>query len=58
LLKGDVVLRFNGKTVNDFAGLQRAVAETEPNASVSVVVQRDGRKVEILLVVGSKLALE
>jgi serine protease Do len=58
LLKGDVVVRFNGKTVNDFVGLQRAVAESEPGASVSVVVQRDGRKIELLLVLGSKLALE
>jgi S1-C subfamily serine protease len=58
LRAGDVVVRFDGKPVSDFATLQQCVAESVPGAAVSVVVLRDGRPVDLLIVVGSRNGLE
>ena len=42
LKAGDVIVSFNGKTVDDFNALRNRVAETKPGSSTSLVVVRDG----------------
>ena len=42
LKAGDVIISFNGKTVDDFNALRNRVAETKPGSSTSLVVVRDG----------------
>jgi len=51
---GDVVMRFAGNTIGDFASLQRYVELQEPGAKVRIVVQRGGSQVELEVVLGRK----
>ncbi len=44
LKQGDVILRFDGKTVDEMRKLPRMVAETPIDKDVEVVVWRDGRE--------------
>jgi len=50
--QGDVVLRFDGRPVEEMRKLPRMVAETEINKEVEVVVWRDGREVTLSVVLG------
>jgi serine protease Do len=43
LQDGDVVLKFNGKKVEDSRRLQLAVAETKPGTAVPVEIERNGQ---------------
>lgn len=47
LEKGDVILRFDGKPVDEMRQLPRIVADTEVGRTVDVVVWRDGREVSL-----------
>jgi serine protease Do len=49
---GDVVLRFDGKTVSRSADLPRLVAATRPGSKVKVQVWRKGAPLELSLTVG------
>jgi serine protease Do len=49
---GDVILKFDGKTVVDSADLPRMVAATKPGARSSVQVWRKGKLRDIAVVVG------
>ncbi|MEX0820165.1 MAG: S1C family serine protease [Pirellulaceae bacterium] len=49
---GDLVLRFGGRRVPDFATLQRYVSDEEPGNRVTLVVQREQRTLELQLVIG------
>jgi serine protease Do len=49
---GDVVLRFDGKSVSRSADLPRLVAATRPGSKVQVQVWRKGAPLELTLVVG------
>ncbi len=50
--QGDVVLRFDGKEVNEMRSLPRIVAETPINKKVNVVVWRQGKEMNFQVVVG------
>jgi serine protease Do len=51
---GDIVIRFAGHPIRDFASLQRYVEEQVPGAKTSIVVQRGSNRVELDIVVGRK----
>jgi serine protease Do len=44
LQSGDVIVEFNGQPVQDASQLKLRVAETNPGASVPVVVMRNGER--------------
>ena len=44
LQNGDVVLKFNGKTIGDRHNLQLTVADTKPDSTVPVEILRNGEK--------------
>jgi serine protease Do len=48
---GDVILKFDGKEVNEFSRLPRIVSETPINKEVEVDVLRDGKKLAIKVTV-------
>ncbi|MBI3708792.1 MAG: DegQ family serine endoprotease [Proteobacteria bacterium] len=50
--QGDVVLKFDGKEVNEMRRLPRLVAETPVDRSVKVVVWRKGREITLDVKVG------
>src|SRR5690606_24582356 len=52
--QGDVVLRFDGRPVEEMRKLPRMVAETEINKEVEVVVWRDGREETLSVVLGER----
>jgi serine protease Do len=49
LKAGDVILKFDGRSITDGDDLQRAVQKAEPGREVVVAVQRDGRSLELKL---------
>ena len=49
---GDVILEFDGKSVNQMRKLPRMVAETEVGSTVDVTVWRDRRKLTVPVTVG------
>jgi uncharacterized caspase-like protein len=52
LLAGDILLVFDGKTIDTYADLPRIVASTLPGTRASATVLRHGTKMTILVVVG------
>ena len=50
--KGDVIIEFDGKTVTDPRHLQRVVAAEPVGTEVSMVVWRDGKRVELRVKLG------
>lgn len=52
VIRGDVIIKFNGQDVPDQAALPRIVAATEIDEEVTVVVIRDGDEVELSVKVG------
>jgi len=52
LMSGDVILEFDGKPINEGNELPRYVAATPIDKKVSLVIFRDGKKMNIALVVG------
>ena len=52
ILASDVILKFNGKTVNSSSDLPRIVASTKPGTVVTVEVWRKGERKDIRLKVG------
>jgi serine protease Do len=49
---GDVVIRFNGKTVEDTRQLRNLVAATAPGSKVELVVRRDGKDRTVKVTLG------
>ncbi|MBM3485232.1 MAG: DegQ family serine endoprotease [Alphaproteobacteria bacterium] len=49
---GDVILKFNGKDINEMRTLPRVVAETPVGRAVPIEVWRKGRKVALQVAVG------
>ena len=47
LKAGDLILKFDGRSVRDGDDLQRAVQKAEPGREVAVTVQRDGRSLDL-----------
>jgi serine protease Do len=52
LKPGDVILKFDGRTVDDTAHLKNMVAATKPGSRVSLEVLRDGRHQSLTATVG------
>ena len=52
LVAGDVILRFDGKTIEKSADLSRFVGGTSPGASVKLHIWRSGKERELSLTVG------
>lgn len=52
VLRGDVIVEFNGQVVADKSALPRIVAATEIDKDVTVVVIRDGNELELSVKVG------
>lgn len=52
ILPGDVIMNFGDVTIADFESLKAAVADTMPGEHVQVVLERDGIRQRIILVVG------
>ena len=53
LREGDLVLRFQGRTVEDVNQLWRAIQFSPPGSEATLVVERDGKPVEVSARVGS-----
>lgn len=51
---GDRIVEFNGSQVPDHMTLKRLIGEAGPNAQVKMVVIRDGARVELDVVLGSR----
>jgi len=52
LKAGDVIIEYDGKTINESSELPRLVATTPIDKKVQVVVFRDGKKQELSVVIG------
>ncbi len=50
--RGDIIRKFNGKTVKDPTRLRALVAETPPNSEVKMLVLRDGKDKELNVDIG------
>jgi serine protease Do len=50
--EGDVILKFNGRNVNESRKLPRIVADTEVGKTVKVVVWRAGKKITLNVTLG------
>jgi serine protease Do len=50
--QGDIVLEFDGKQINEYNELPRLVAVTPVDKKARIAVFRDGKKLELALVVG------
>ncbi len=51
---GDVILKFDGQPVTDFASLAALVGERDPGDKVKLQVRRDEQTVELELVIGTR----
>jgi S1-C subfamily serine protease len=51
---GDIIVKFNGKKVTDFASLQMHVNDCQPGDKVKVEVMRQGKPVQLDLTVGKR----
>jgi serine protease Do len=56
--QGDVILKFDGKDINEFRRLPRIVAETPIDKKVDVVVWRKGKQVSLQVVVAPLVETE
>ena len=52
LRDGDIVIEYNGKPIADIRELSQAVASTKPGAKVKVKAMREGKPVNLVIVVG------
>jgi C-terminal processing protease CtpA/Prc len=52
LMKGDVILRYDGSTVNDVKELTEMVRKTEPGTGIEIVINRKGRELTVLAEIG------
>ena len=51
---GDVIVKYNGKSVGDFASLQTFVSDSQPGEKVSVEVLRGSDRIQLELEVGQR----
>lgn len=58
LVKGDIILSFNGTAIDELRDLTRAVAETDPDETADVVVLHKGEQVTRLVTIGTLAAKE
>ncbi|EEB83385.1 Do family serine endopeptidase [Roseobacter sp. GAI101] len=58
LVKGDIILSFNGTAIDELRDLTRAVAETDPDETADVVVLHKGEQVTRAVTIGTLAAKE
>jgi serine protease Do len=51
---GDIIVRYDGKPVSDFASLQLLVNDNSPGDKVQIELQRGDRRVQVELIVGKQ----
>lgn len=51
---GDVIVKYNGQGIGDFASLQGRVGESQPGERVTLEVLRDGKRVQLDVVLGER----
>ncbi|MBD3308757.1 trypsin-like serine protease [candidate division KSB3 bacterium] len=52
IVRGDVVLQFNGTDIEQSIDLPRIAADSEPGATKTVVVNRDGKEIALQITLG------
>ncbi len=52
--RGDIITKFNGKEVENSMDLRNAVAAAAPGSSATVMLLRDGREMEVKVVLGER----
>jgi serine protease Do len=55
---GDIILRFNGKEIDDVNHLRNVVAATPPGSKIEMVVLRDGKEKKLTATVGELTTAE
>jgi serine protease Do len=58
LKSGDVIVRYDGKPINDTRELRKLVAATTPESKVAMVIMRDGKEKSLDVTVGKLPAKE
>ena len=51
---GDVIAKYNGREVDDFASLQGRVGESHPGEKVTLEVLRDGKRLQLDVMMGER----
>jgi serine protease Do len=54
IVKGDVILKFEGESVTSVRKLQRLVGEVAPDQTASLTILRDGSEIQLAVVVGQR----
>lgn len=54
LVKGDVILRFDGEPVTSVRRLQRLVSEVAPDQTANLTISRNGSEIQLAVVVGRR----
>ncbi len=57
LKRGDLIYAINGKLVKDKTTLQNTIAAFKPNEKVKIQVERDGKDIELNIVLGDRATL-
>ncbi|MBC8414513.1 MAG: DegQ family serine endoprotease [Nitrospira sp.] len=52
ILRGDVIIQYDGKTVNDADHLKNMVAMTMPETKVNALISRDGAELTLMIEIG------
>ena len=52
LKRGDIVIKFNGETINEFSDLTKLVGVSKPESNATITIIRDGAEQEIQLLLG------
>ncbi|MCG3119368.1 MAG: Periplasmic serine endoprotease DegP [bacterium] len=53
--RGDIIVAFNGDKVKNSIGLRNMVAQTAPGTSVQITLLRDGRDMQVTVILGERL---
>ena len=56
--RGDIIISFDGKQVENSSQLRNMVADTKPGTEVPVIVLRDSKKVELDVTLGTRPQLQ
>jgi len=51
---GDVIVKYNGQSITDFAALQTRVGECRPGEKVTLEVRRNGKRIQLDAVLGER----
>ncbi len=52
--RGDIIISFNGKKIENSAQLRQVVAQAEPSSTARIVLLRDGREMPVSMVLGER----